>query len=143
MSDILNIQGEEIPPIDPELNELLKRGKTEEVRILEGASNRIFGDRKPYAVTTVKIEFNDERNLRNCVRLLRWSDDRLLAMGSNILWSWNKPFRKGMTIRFAVNWYDKKFFERRKNAVRDTRHLSYFRMFGQQASDMQIRTRIL
>ncbi len=141
--DILNIQGEDIPEIDKELDALLKKGLQSEEQILPGASNKIFGKRKPYATTNVRLEFEDEANLRRCVRLLRWSDERLLAMGSSISWSWEKTIREGMTIRFAVNWYDKDFFEKRKGSFKDSNHLSYFRMFGKNTSDMEIYTEVL
>ena len=141
--DILNIQGEDIPQIDDALNALLEKGKTEKVNILPGSSNRVFVGKKPYAITEVDILFKEEKDLRNCVRLLRWSDERLIAMGSTILWAWNESIRERMKITFAVNWYDKSFFDKRKGAVEDENHLSYFKMFGVSSSDMKINTHIL
>lgn len=142
-SDILNIQGEDIPDIDDHLDALLKKGLISEQKILDGASDKTFGKRQPYATTKVRIEFERESDLRKCVRLLRWSDERLLAMGSTIAWAWAMTVREGMTIKFAVNWYDKDFFERRKDAFRDSNHLSYFRMFGKGTNDMDIYTEVL
>lgn len=142
-SDILNIQGENIPEIDKELDNLLKKGLKSEQKILPGASNQLFGKKKPYAVTSVSVDFENESDLRRCVRLLRWSDERLLAMGSTIAWAWEATVRDGMTIRFAVNWYDKTFFEDRKESFRDKNHLSYFKMFGKNTSDMKIYTEVL
>jgi len=140
--DILNIQGEDIPEIDDALNQLLAKGMSGPQRILEGASKRLFGDTKPYAQTFVELTFDNEQDLRRCVRLLRWSDERLLAMGSVIAWSWDATVREGMTIRFRVAWYDKEFFQERKDSFRDKNHLSYFRMFGKSTSDMQIYTEV-
>lgn len=142
-SDILNIQGENIPEIDKELDELLKKGLKSEQKILPGASNKLFGKKKPYAITHVSVEFDNESDLRRCVRLLRWSDERLLAMGSTIAWAWEATAREGMTIRFAVNWYDKTFFESRKDSFRDKNHMSYFEMFGKNTSDMKIYTEVV
>ena len=141
-SDVLNIQGEDIPDIDEYLEALLEEGKCSEQQILPGASDKTFGDRIPYARTAVTVEFDNEEDLRRCVRLLRWSDERLLAMGSTIAWSWDMTVRDGMTIRFAVNWYDREFFEKRREAFRDSNHLSYFRMFGKSTSDMRIYTEV-
>lgn len=141
-ADVLNIQGEAIPEIDDELHALLEKGKISPQCILPGASDQMFGDRKPHARTSVSIEFDNEEDLRRCVRLLRWSDERLLAIGSTVAWSWDLTERDGMVIRFAVNWYDKDFFEERKDAFRDRNHLSYFRMFGKSTSDMQIVTEV-
>ncbi len=142
-SDILNIQGEIIPDIDDELDALLEKGKKKAVNILPGASNRIFGDREPYARTNVQIEFDNESDLRKCVRLLRWSDDRLIALGVSIMWSWDRTIREGMKISFGVNWYDKDYFLERSDAFKNSNHLSYFRMFGKSTSDMQIYTEVL
>lgn len=142
-TDILNIQGENIPDIDEKLDALLKKGLVSEQKILDGASDKKFGKRKPHATTSVKIEFEKESDLRRCVRLLRWSDDRLLSMGSSIAWAWAATVREGMTIKFSVNWYEKEFFEERKDAFRDSNHLSYFKMFGKGISDMDIYTEVL
>jgi hypothetical protein len=141
-TDILNIQGEDIPDIDEELNALLEIGKYESVHILPGASNRLFENRTPYAQTHVQIEFDNEEDLRRCVRLLRWSDERLIALGSTISWAWSSTKREGMKIFFGVNWYDKDFYLERGKAFNDSNHLSYFRMFGKNTSDMQITTDI-
>jgi len=142
-SDILNIQGEDIPDIDKELDALLKKGEKERINILPGASTKIFGKKKPYARTNVQMEFDNESDLRRCVRLLRWSDERLIALGSTISWSWERTIREGMSISFGVNWYDKEYFLKRKDAFKDSNHLSYFRMFGKSTSDMQIYTEVL
>lgn len=142
-SDILNIQGESVPDIDEELDALLRKGMISAQKILAGASDKKFGKKKPHATTSVKIEFDNESDLRKCVRLLRWSDERLLEMGSSIAWAWAATIREGMTIKFAVNWYDKAFFEQRKDAFRDSNHLSYFKMFGKGTRDMDIYTEVL
>ena len=143
MSDLLNIQGSEIPPVDDALRQLLDAGRSRRVNVLPGASNELFKDRKPFAVTEVRITFDSEDNLEKCVRLLRWSDERLIMMGSTILWAWNKTFREGMNIHFAVNWYDESFFHEKQDALNNSNHLSYFRMFGASLSDMEIETHII
>ncbi len=142
-NDILNIQGEDIPRIDDKLHALLEKGKARAVKILPGASTKIFGKKLPYAQTHVSITFDSEEDLRRCVRLLRWSDQRLLAIGSSIAWSWERSIRKGMEISFSVNWYDKEFYLKRSDAFKDSNHLSYFSMFGKSTSDMRIVTEVL
>ncbi len=139
----MNIQGENIPEIDKELDELLKKGIESEQKILPGASDQIYGDKKPYARTSVKIDFENEDDLRRCVRLLRWSDERLATIGPGIAWTWDLTTREGMTIKFAVNWYEKDFFEQRKDSFKDDNHISYFKMFGKDTSDMDVKTEIL
>ena len=140
MEDILNIRGEKIPELPPEVSALVEEGRHREVKILEGASRRIFGGRVPHARTHVAVRFEDEENLITCVRLLRWSDDRLIALGSSIEWAWNFTVREGMEIRFAVDWHDPEFYRRRRGAIEDRNHLSYFKMFAMSPEDFEIRT---
>ena len=140
MEDILNIRGEKIPELPPEVSALVEEGRHREVKILEGASSRIFGGRVPHARTHVAVRFEDEENLITCVRLLRWSDDRLIALGSSIEWAWNFTVREGMEIRFAVDWHDPEFYRRRRGAIEDRNHLSYFKMFAMSPEDFEIRT---
>ncbi|HEX7859112.1 MAG TPA: hypothetical protein VF773_02165 [Verrucomicrobiae bacterium] len=138
-SDILNISGELIPEIGPELEKLLERGKTKRTKILDPAEHPDNARRKPYAVTKVSIKFDDERSLRKCVRLLRWSDERLRARPDQlVMWEWNITHREGMSIYFGVAWYDREFFEKRKNAFMEPSHTGYFSMFGAKAEDFKM-----
>jgi len=138
-TDVLNIAGDPIPEIDAVLAELLERGKSERVMILSGTEADENRRRKPYAATKVEIAFKDEASLRTCVRLLRWSDDRLRARPDQVfLWEWTRSFRDRMTIHFGVNWYDKDFFEKRKNAFMEPRHASYYAFFGARPEDFKM-----
>lgn len=67
VSDLLNIQGQDIPGIDAELDALLALGRSEPVMILPGASKAVFGDQMPYAQTRVSVTFEEEDDLRRCV----------------------------------------------------------------------------
>lgn len=134
--DLLNIIDEDL---GPELEALLERGKTERVPILRGTELPGGRTRPPYARTFVEITFSDEDDLRRCVRLLRWSDDRLRArIDQLLLWEWNASFREGMTIYFGVNWYDAEFFERRKDAFREPSHEKFYSQFGATAEDFKM-----
>lgn len=141
-ADLLNVI-DEVQEFDDELEELLERGKSERVQILSGteAEGR---QAEPYARTHVEISFSDENDLRECVRLLRWSDERLRARPDQLLrWDWQKTFRDGMTIRFGVNWYERDFFERRKDAFREPTHAVYYSQFGASADDFKIRHEVI
>ncbi|RNC82362.1 MAG: hypothetical protein ED559_11450 [Phycisphaera sp.] len=141
---MLNIAGDLVPEIDAVLDELLERGKKEKVMILAGTERPEDRGRTPYAQTKVEITFDDEEKLRTCVRLLRWSDDRLRARPDQLLhWDWNSSFREGMTIKFGVSWYTREFFESRKDAFKDESHSSYFAHFGANADDMVVKTEIV
>src|SRR5262245_15527094 len=105
-TDVLNIGGDLIPELDAVTSQLLDRGKHERVMILPGTEGGT--GRKPYATTKVEIRFDDEHQLRTCVRMLRWSDERLrMHPGQLIAWEWEKTFREDMTISFGVAWYDR------------------------------------
>lgn len=143
-TDVLNIAGDLVPEIDAVLAELLERGKHERVMILSGTESEESRQRKPYAVTKVEISFNDEESLRTCVRMLRWSDDRLRARPNQlILWDWARSFREDMTIYFGVTWYDKEFFEQRKDAFMEPGHASYYGYFGAKPEDFRMEHEIL
>jgi len=129
VTDILNIAGDPIPELDAVTNALLDRGRNERVMILPGTEGG--RGRRPYAVTKIEIQFDSEEELRKCVRMLRWSDDRLRARPEQmILWEWDHSFREGMNIYFGVAWYDQPFFERRKDAFKEPSHVAYYSMFG-------------
>lgn len=129
IGDIMNISGDLVPELDAATESLLELGKRERVMILAGTEGG--KGRKPYAITNIEIAFDTENDLRNCVRMLRWSDERLRARPDQmILWDWNKSFREGMKIHFGVAWYDREFFEKRKNAFKEPAHIGYYAMFG-------------
>lgn len=128
-TDVLNIAGDLVPEIDSVLDELLERGKSSRTKILSGTEGETRRD--PYAVTRIEIAFDNEDELRRCVRLLRWSDDRLRARPDQLIrWEWESTFRDGMTISFGVSWYDAAFFEKRKDAFKEKQHTQYYAMFG-------------
>ena len=142
VADVLNISGDLIPELDASLDALLQRGQRERVMILEGTE----GERRrtPYAVSHIRIDFDNERDLRNCVRMLRWSDERLRARPDQmLLWEWNRSFRDKMSIFFGVAWYDRDFFERRKGAFLESKHVSYYAMFGASPDRFDIRHEVL
>lgn len=139
MTDVMNIAGDLVPKIDAVLHELLERGKSERVMILAGTETEGNRRRKPYAITKVEISFDDEDALRTCVRLLRWSDDRLRARPDQlILWDWSRSFREKMTISFGVTWYDREFFEKRKDAFMEPQHATYYAYFGAKPEDFKM-----
>lgn len=138
-TDILRISGDLIPEIGPKLDKLLEKGRAKRVQILEGSESPTRKRQTPYATTTVSITFDNEDDLRQCVRLLRWSDERLRKRPDQlILWDWSKTFREDMTITFGVNWYDQAFFESRKETFRNPQHRDYYSMFGANPESFRI-----
>lgn len=129
VSDVMNIAGDLIPDLDPNTEALLELGKSERVMVLSGTEGGRA--RVPYAITNIRIQFDNERDLRNCVRMLRWSDDRLRQRPEQmILWDWSRTFREKMYVFFGVAWYDREFFEKRKDAFKEPAHVAYYTQFG-------------
>ncbi|KAJ5819488.1 hypothetical protein N7474_005079 [Penicillium riverlandense] len=134
--DMLNISE---PGQSETIEDLLERGKTQKVRILIGSENPQHKCQIPYARTKAWITFDKEEALRECVRLLRWSDERLRSLvAEGPKWAWEKTFREGMTISFGVNWYDRNFFEQRRDAFTEPKHAAYYRRFGADPEDFHI-----
>jgi hypothetical protein len=136
-TDVLNILE---PGQSETIDDLLERGKLQKVRILLGTESPERKGHVPYARTNARITFDNEAALRECVRLLRWSDERLRALpDQRILWDWSVTFRDGMTISFGVNWYDREFFEKRKDAFTEPKHAAYYMKFGAKPGDLNIK----
>jgi hypothetical protein len=135
--DALNIME---PEQSSTIAELLERGRTQRTQILIGTENPARLGEIPEAHTRVRIAFDSEDALRECVRLLRVSDERLRAQPEQlVMWSWDRSFREGMTISFGVNWYDRDFFERRKNAFTEPKHAAHYRSFGATPEDFDVK----
>ena len=82
------------------------------------------------ARTTCEIEFEDESDLLACIEALRESDAALKARPDSLkFWEWERSYREGMKIVFGVRWYDRAFFEARKNAFKNDSHRSYYKRF--------------
>ena len=130
-------------PLPDDILELLEKGKTERTVILTGAESDI-PNRTLYALTHVESEFKDEQNLRRCISLLMWSDERLRRLPALLqYWEWVRTARLGNTLYFGTRWFDKDFFEQRKLAFQEHGHLSYFQMFGATLDDLKIRHEIV
>ncbi len=141
-SDFLNVMGDHAD-LDERTIALLEQGRHERVQILDG-TDRPGEARTPYARTYVDIDFESEEDLQECVKLLRWSDERLRARPDlRILWSWEITFREGMRISFGVNWYNADFFHERKDAFREPSHLRFYEMFGATPEALHLRHEIL
>jgi hypothetical protein len=83
------------------------------------------------ARTKCEITFDNGEDLQKCVDALRASDEELKRRPESLrAWEWTITYRESMTIHFGVNWYDRDFFERRKDAFRSDRHVEMFKAFG-------------
>ena len=123
-------------PLPDEIMSLIEKGKKERTTVLQGTErpNKGVG---LYAKTHVEIKFHDEENLIKCIKLLRWSDERLSKLPALVaMWDWQISDVEKLSVHFSTGWYDKDFFEARKLAFLERDHLSYYEMFGASADDI-------
>lgn len=130
-------------PLTEEIMQLLEQGKTRRTTILPGTERPNKGV-DLYAQTHVEIEFSDEENLRRCVKLLHWSDQRLSRLPALLaMWDWQQTAREGMKLYFSTGWYDKDFFDERNTAFMSRTHSEYFQMFGAKTEDLKVRHEVM
>src|SRR4051812_25728667 len=116
MSDVQASEPNLEEPLPADVLELVERGKSQRTRVLPGTEGP-KGGVGLYAKTHVEITFNDEDNLVRCVKLLRWSDERLRQLPDLIaMWEWLQTERDGMSLYFSTGWYDEAFFRARRAA---------------------------
>ena len=116
-------------------------GKPERIEILPGDQRP---DKTIVARTKCEITFDDEQNLLTCVQALKESDEQMKQRpDSQVLYNWDKVFREGMSIIFGVVWYDRDFFEKRKDAYTSGQHASIFDRFDVKAENFKIEHEVL
>jgi hypothetical protein len=118
-------------PLPEEVQQKLEEGKTKRTMVLLGAEAPPSGRTMPYAKTYVRTQFDNEDNLTNCVKLLRWSNERLKLLPELLnMWCWYRTYRDGMAVFFSTWWWNQRFFEEQKQAFLERLHKSYLEMFG-------------
>ncbi|NAW60105.1 MULTISPECIES: hypothetical protein [unclassified Vibrio] len=86
---------------------------------------------KRVAISRVEITFDSEKNLNKFLELLKESDDRLSKVPNDeVMYDWQAPRMKDLTVRFGVAWYDKDFFYEKKDVYLSDMHKSIFKKFG-------------
>lgn len=91
------------------------------------------------AITRAEIQFSSEENLLKFLEILRESDERLSRVpDEEVMYDWQMPRVKDLTVRFGVTWYNKDFFADRKDAYLTKLHTDLFKQFGIKAKDMRI-----
>jgi hypothetical protein len=109
---------------------------------LEGGTQR--RESELVARTTCEITFHKEDALQACIRALRESDEQLkLRPDSLKMWEWTRTYREGMDIIFGVLWYDRAFFEARKDVWKDPKHAGFYREFGASPADFRVSHEVL
>lgn len=90
--------------------------------------------KKVFALSKVEIQLHSEKELAVCIAHLEESDRRFAMINSNP-WDWTKAMYRQLAVRFGVEWYDKDFFERRKEAYLSPEHVSLYSQFGATVND--------
>jgi hypothetical protein len=75
--------------------------------------------------------FSNTEELQACIRTLPEFINELQANSTKMnKWLWESVWRRGNDIIFNINWYEKDFFDERKNVFKNTNHIGYFRRLG-------------
>jgi len=91
------------------------------------------------AITRVEVTFDNEKNLKKFFELLKESDDRLSSIpDKEVMYDWQAPRIKDLTVRFGVAWYDKEFFYEKKDVYLSDMHKGIFKKFGVKPEDIRV-----
>jgi len=93
--------------------------------------------KKVHALSKVEIRLQSKKDLAVCIAHLEESDRRFAMINSNP-WDWTRAMFKELTVRFGVEWYDKDFFEQRKEAYLSAEHVSMYSQFGATVNDFTV-----
>lgn len=93
--------------------------------------------KKVYAWSQVEVQLHSKKDLDVCIAHLKESDRRF-ELNSRNPWDWSIASYKGNTVRFGVEWYDKDFFEERKEAYLNPKHTVMYSHFGATVNDFTV-----
>lgn len=114
---------------------MLKASDIEVVSAGQEISN--LGKRRPVAISKVAITFDAVANLKSCVSAIQASDVAL-ALKADSMYTWTLVTVVGNTVFFGVAWYDKPFFDAKRDVFTNNQHSKLFETFGTKASDFQV-----
>ena len=89
------------------------------------------------ALSEVEIHLRSENDKDICIRHLEESDQRFSMIATNP-WDWQSVRTRGLTVRFAVEWYDLNFFRERRDAFQDADHTDMYSDFGTTLDDIAV-----
>jgi len=93
-----------------------------------------LGKRRAVATSKIAITFDNDANLKACVSALQVSDVALALKGDS-MYVWELVTVTGNTIMFGVSWYDKEYFDAKRDAFTSKEHSRIFEQFGATADD--------
>lgn len=107
--------------------------------ILVGEETRRGSNVNRVATTSVELTLRSEEDFDRFFAVLKASDERLSKVPDEAAhYDWQMVFRKGLTVRFGVAWYDLEFFMARKDAYLSDQHNSIFDSFNVSTADLKV-----
>jgi hypothetical protein len=110
--------------------------------VLPGEEDGRRAEKQLVAISRVEIRLKNDKDLKDCLAHLEESDRRLRLMKSQD-WDWQRVMIKDHTVRFGVAWYNRSFFESRKDAWTTPQHVSLYAAFGALPSDFSVTHEVL
>ena len=109
------------------------------VLILKGGD---FADRtsaRPCVISRCELRLKSEEMITECEKsFIQFEEILRRRLDSEIKYEWANVYRAGLVVTFDVNWYDRRFFEERKDAYKVGPHPFAFQRFGAVAEDFEI-----
>lgn len=123
------------------MESFLAVGAPTRVRVLVGedADSDRRGDKKPIVRSECTYYCPDEATVRRCIESLDESDKRLRERPDELmLWDWQSTYFEaeegnengGGTVILGVAWYDRAFFDERRDAWFGTMHQKIYQKLG-------------
>lgn len=86
-----------------------------------------------------EIEFESEERLLQCVEALKASDEKMSQRPEEaITYEWDAGIQTGKKLQFGVKWYDREFFEKKKEIYNNSLHEHVFSKFGAKIGDFKV-----
>jgi hypothetical protein len=89
------------------------------------------------ACSKVEITLANKEDLESCIRHLEESDRRFAANTANP-WDWQIVKIRDLQVRFGVAWYDLEFFNSKKEAYSDPKHIALYAKFGAKLENFKV-----
>lgn len=112
------------------------------VVVLPGEEDGRRGDKRVVAISHVHIKLFSQEERDECIKHLEESDRRLRLMKSNP-WDWQRVMIRDNEIKFGVAWYDRSFFEQKKESWADSSHTQLYSAFGATEDNFSVQHELL
>ncbi|WP_182045233.1 hypothetical protein [Curtobacterium sp. ME26] len=115
--------------------------RSELVSLAGDVPERVRG-RRAVAHSDVTITLDSEDAVQRCLDQLAESDERLAASAANYDWKVAIVTRRdgiaGGQVRFGVAWYDRSFYEAKRDVYLGEDHVRMFAGMGSDVADVEV-----